>query len=152
MFWRLNSPTHRRRQPSSISLLCNEIKLCHRAGTPHKDGQSSPQSRSTRHVDPVRLPRREAVNFYSERVLPVRPAPRSSVETPARLHVCGSRRRSHKPGLHRGLETLRATFCPVCLQTPERMNQSWVSGENETQKASPSPRRHALEMEDVGTG
>lgn len=26
---------------------------------------------------------------------------------------------SHKPGLHGGLEAFGATFCPICLQTPE---------------------------------
>lgn len=30
---------------------------------------------------------------------------------------------SHKPGLHGRLEAFGATFCPVCLQTPEKREQ-----------------------------
>lgn len=39
--------------------------------------------------------------------------------------------RSHKPRLHGWLEAFGATFCPVCLQAPEEMEQAIInSGSN----------------------
>lgn len=63
------------------------------------------------------------------RLKPLQPVPRlPACLRSVRLQRCGYRSKhagvqSHKPGLHGWLEAFRATFCPVCLQTPGKIGK-----------------------------